>query len=513
MAGSGLEEALRRQHERFERVFETVPLMMTIYEPSTNVLRVNPAFERLIGWSSNELAAISLMEQCYPDPEYRERAREYMQACRPEWRDFRVTTRSGGEVVSSWTNLRLSDDTQLGIGIDLTDRRRVEERLRGSEDRLRRANQLKDEFLALLAHELRSPLAAMGYGLQILCAADTSPEDSDTFLALLDRQLKLLVRLVDDLLDVSRMSTGKIALRSESVELDTVLRRAVETHQALFQSKQLRLIVERGPGGMCVDGDASRLEQVFANLVHNAAKFTPTGGTIHLILEASGDEAVVRVRDHGIGMSPDFVPRVFDMFVQADRAVDRAHDGLGLGLSLVKHLVELHGGRVQAQSEGLGQGSEFVVCLPLVPAEVRHVESRSLSTDKPGRTGSRESRKVLVVDDNVDAATTLARLLVALGHEVNVAHDGPAGLALAKSKRPDAVVLDLGMPGMSGYSVARQIRADAALKGTLLVALTGWDQESARLESAKAGFDYHLVKPVGVEVLSTVVGRSSRLTT
>jgi two-component system CheB/CheR fusion protein len=503
-----LEEALRRQHERFERVFETVPLMMTIYDPSTKVLRVNPAFARLVGWSSDELSGISLMEQCYPDPEYREQAREYMQACRPEWRDFRVTTRSGGVVVSSWTNLRLSDETQLGIGIDLTDRERAEEKLRRSEERLRHANRLKDEFLAVLAHELRNPLAAMHYALELLREGGEPPGDGNEFMVILDRQLRLLVRLVDDLLDASRINTGKIDLRRDVVELEAVLYRAIASSYPHFQANQLRLVIEHNPGGrLCVDGDATRLEQVFANLLHNAAKFTPGGGSIHVTMQPEGGEAIVRVADSGVGMSADFVPRVFEMFAQADRTVDRARDGLGIGLSLVKHLVELHGGSVEASSAGPSQGSVFVVRLPLSSAPEGHAAEKTRGA--PANPAGVARRKVLVVDDNVDAAATLASLLGRRGHHVSVAHDGAAGIELARSQRPDAIVLDLGMPGMSGYTVASRIRADPDLRGVLLIALTGWDQGDARLESALAGFDYHLVKPVAPAVLADVLASSS----
>ena len=505
-----LVEDLRHQRELFERVFDTAPLMMTIYEPDTKVLRVNRAFERLTGWSSDALTGVSLMERCYPDPEYREGAREYMQACRPEWRDFCVTTRDGGRIESSWTNIRLSDDTQLGIGIDITERKRAEENLRRSEEALWRAHHLKDEFLAILAHELRNPLAPMKHAVDILRGDGASRADTDRVLAILERQLGLMVRLVNDLLDVSRINTGKIDLQRGEVDLVAVVHRAVESSQRLFDVKQQRLVVEPSSGPpVLVDGDPTRLEQVFANLLHNASKFTPARGAIAVGVHRHDEQATVRVCDTGIGITPDTLPRVFDMFVQGDRGVDRAHGGLGIGLSLVKRLVELHGGQVRAFSAGAGQGSEFVVQLPLhvrVAGPTTSAGARGPQIVRPGST-SGQRRTILVVDDNVDAAATLGRLLTAWGHDVVVAHDGRSGVERATTGEIDVVVLDLGMPGMSGYDVARVLRADPRLKGVLLIALTGWDQEEARRESAQAGFDHHLVKPVDLAVLQAIIGR------
>jgi PAS domain S-box-containing protein len=490
-----LEEAFRREHELLERIFETVPIMMTIYEPNTNVLRVNRAFERLIGWSSDELAAVPLMEKCYPDPQYREQAREFMQACLPEWRNFRVTTRAGGEVESSWTNVRLSDDRQLGLGIDVTERER--------------ADRLKDEFLATLAHELRNPLSPMRNAVEIL-RSDRGPRAlASEALSILDRQLSFMVRLVDDLLDVSRIRTGKIDLRRSRVDLGPIVQNAIESSRPHFQSKGHKLVLEQTPGlPLFVDGDSTRLEQVVANLLHNAAKFTPTAGVVSLSVGSQGAEAVVRVRDSGVGIPSDILPRVFDMFVQADRSVDRAHAGLGIGLSLVKRLVEMHGGSVQAFSAGVGQGSELVVRLPLLtrqPDEPAISPEHSAVQQGLAQATAPRPRTVLVVDDNVDAATTLAQLLSSWGHDVLVAYDGQSAIEIGRTQRLDAIVMDLGMPGISGYSAARQIRADPRLGGVVLVALSGWSQQEARQQSAEAGFDHHLVKPADLTILRNIL--------
>ena len=505
-----LEEAFEREHERLERIFDTVPLMMTIYEPDTKVLRVNRAFERLIGWSSDEVKSVSLMEECYPDPEYREQAREYMQACRPEWRDFRVRTRDGGEIESSWTNVRLSDDTQLGIGIDVTADKQAAAALRKGEDALRHADRLKDEFLATLAHELRNPLSPMRSAVEILRSDGTSSAIADNALSVLERQLGLMVRLVDDLMDISRITRGKIDLQRSLLDLDTVLRKAIESSQPHFEASQHQLIYRPSSGPpLFVDGDPTRLEQVFANLLNNAAKFTPLGGVIILDLERRAGEAAVRVRDTGIGIAPDILPRIFDTFVQADRSVERSRGGLGIGLSLVKRLVDLHGGSVEAFSAGPGHGSEFVVRLPLAPCAPDQARSPEDSAAQVGRTDTenRQRRRVLVVDDNVDAARLLAHLLSVSGYDVSIAHDGESGIALAKSRELYAIVMDLGMPGMSGYTAARLIRADPGLRGVLLIALTGWNQQEARTESGRAGFDHHLVKPVEVAVLREILRR------
>jgi PAS domain S-box-containing protein len=367
-------------------------------------------------------------------------------------------------------------------------------------DRLREADRRKDEFLATLAHELRNPLAPIRNAL-LLMRGPAPPGGHEPVRAMAERQVAHLARLVDDLMDVARISEGKIELRRESVDLHTVVRQAVETARPLIDDRRHRLVVTLPPGPVRLEGDPTRLEQVLWNLLNNAAKYTGPGGRIDLSAEAVGGQVVVRVRDTGVGIEPSMLPRLFRMFVQLGEHKEHARGGLGIGLGLVRTLVELHGGTITALSEGPGKGSEFVVRLPSppgTPAGPAAPEARDRGAE-PGLS----RRRILVVDDNVDGAVSLARLLELLhGHEVQVAHDGPSALEVADRFRPEVVLLDIGLPGMDGHEVARRLRARPEFGRTPLVALTGWGQESDRRRSREAGFDHHLVKPVDLDALS-----------
>jgi CheY-like chemotaxis protein/two-component sensor histidine kinase len=319
----------------------------------------------------------------------------------------------------------------------------------------------------------------------------------------IDRQVVQLARLVDDLLDVSRITRGKIALRKEPLDLATVVARAVETSRPLLDGRRHELTVALPPGPVRVEADAARLTQVVGNLLNNAAKFTDEGGHIRLTVEPDGDGAVVRVRDDGLGIAADLLPRVFDLFTQGDRSLARSEGGLGIGLTLVKSLVEMHGGTVSAHSDGPGSGSEFVVRLPVVQA-------RFASPTGDGRGGQADgqaspSRRVLVVDDNADTAESLALLLRVKGHEVRTAHDGATALQDAGAFQPEVVLLDLGLPRMDGYEVARRLRAQVGLRKALLVALTGYGQEEDRRRAEEAGFDAHLTKPADPTALQRLL--------
>jgi signal transduction histidine kinase/CheY-like chemotaxis protein len=413
--------------------------------------------------------------------------------------------RMPGVLVDITERKRLEEELRLRVEqLDAADRRREEllVSLRQSEETLRDTDRRKDEFLATLAHELRNPLAPIRHSLQILKMPRIDAATAEQTRNMMERQVHHLVRLVDDLLDVSRVMRGKIELRKESVELATVVARAVETAQPLLEAQGHGLEISLSPDSLLVEGDPVRLSQVVGNLLMNSAKYTEPGGRISLVAGREGGEAVLRVRDNGIGIDPGMLPHIFELFVQADHGTTRSHGGLGIGLTLVKNLVELHGGVVEAHSAGLGEGCELVVRLPLQVAERPAAGERELGG--PAAVAP-SGHRILVVDDNQDAALTLALLLRWQGHEVEVAHDGAAALETVTSFRPALVLLDIGMPGMDGYEVARRIRATPELKNVVLAALTGWGQPEDLRRSAQAGFDHHLVKPLEAKVLERLL--------
>jgi PAS domain S-box-containing protein len=372
-----------------------------------------------------------------------------------------------------------------------------------AEVELAEANRRKDEFLAMLGHELRNPLAPVMNSLQVLRLERSLSPGGQRAIGMIDRQVSHLTRLVEDLLDVSRITRGKIHLRRERVELRTLIHHAVETARHAIESRKHELTVSLPSESVWLEADPARLEQVIGNLLNNAAKYTEPCGRIWLTAERQGPEAIIRVRDTGIGILPEMLPHVFDLFVQADRALDRAQGGLGIGLTLVKALVEMHEGKVEAHSPGVGQGAEFVVRLHVVP-EVAPLPPEQCPPPARGRP-----LRLLVVDDSKDTVDSLAMLLRLSGHEVSTADSGPAGLQAALSEAPDVVLLDVGLPGMDGYQVARRIREKT--DKPLLIAMTGYGQPEDRQRSQEAGFEYHLVKPVEpVKLLDllTEVGRS-----
>jgi signal transduction histidine kinase/CheY-like chemotaxis protein len=398
----------------------------------------------------------------------------------------------------------------LGMAIA---RKGLEQELRVRVEQLADADTRKDEFLAMLAHELRNPLAPIRNALHLvrLGSQETRREVRKAH-DIIDRQVDNLVRLVDDLLDVSRITRGKIQLKKECVDLAEVVARAVEGSRPLIDARRHTLEVTLPPDPVPVDADPVRLAQVLWNLLNNAAKYTPEGGRIALTVErASGarslpDEAVVRVRDTGVGIPAEMLPRVFDLFTQIDRTLDRAEGGLGIGLTLVRRLTELHGGTVQAISEGTGKGSEFVIRLPMLPAEsLAGRQQKPPGTSGQGKLTSR--RRILVVDDTVDSAESLAMLLRLLGNEVRTVHDGRFALETAVAYRPEVVLLDIGLPGMDGLEICRRLRQQPDGDRALIVALTGYGREEDRQNSQEAGFDAHLVKPVELESLQELLAR------
>ncbi|MBY0527310.1 MAG: CHASE3 domain-containing protein [Gemmataceae bacterium] len=391
----------------------------------------------------------------------------------------------------------------FGTNTDVSEAKRAEEELRRLATELSDNDRRKDEFLATLAHELRNPLAPIRNALQILKIAAGNQQVFEQTREMMERQLAHLVRLVDDLLDVSRITRGKIDLRRERVGLAAIIQSAVETSRPLIEASKHELTVALPPTPIYVDADVTRLAQVFSNLLNNSAKYTERGGRIWLTVERQGSDVVVSVKDTGVGIPGNMLPHVFGMFTQVDRSLERSQGGLGIGLTLVKRLVEMHGGTVTAHSDGHGQGSEFIVRLPAV--SVRTVGSAVPPSDDPAPSAARPAHRVLVADDNEDAAASLAMLLKVMGHEPHVVHDGAQAVEAATTFKPDVVLLDIGMPKMNGYEAAQRIRQLPGGKSMTLVALTGWGQDEDRRRSEEAGFDHHMVKPVDPAALENLL--------
>jgi PAS domain S-box-containing protein len=425
--------------------------------------------------------------------------------------------------------------------LDITERKRLESELRHRVEQLALADRRKDEFLAMLAHELRNPLAPIRTAADIMRVLAPADKNIQRAREMIDRQIQHLTRLVDDLLDVSRITQGKITLHREKLDLAAVVARAAETSRPSIEARRHQLTITLPPEAVCVQGDATRLAQVLANLLDNAAKYTPDGGHIELAVSESGVRsqgsgvwgqgsgetalltpdsclltpeggAILSVRDNGMGIAADLLPHVFDLFTQGECSLARSAGGLGIGLSMVKRLVEMHGGSVEGRSAGPDQGSEFIVRLPLSRSQESGVRSQepaigpsSLTPDSCLLT---PGRRVLVVDDNTDAVASLAILLQAGGHQVQTAHDGPAALEAAQVFQPEVVLLDIGLPGMSGYEVARQLRRQPGLEKTRLVAVTGYGQEEDRRQAQAAGFDAHLVKPADLTAIAQLLAGS-----
>jgi signal transduction histidine kinase len=382
-------------------------------------------------------------------------------------------------------------------------RDRSERELRRSEEALRESDRRKGEFLAMLSHELRNPLAPIRTALHLLDAANGSPAAARRAREVLDRQTAHLVKLVDDLLDMTRISKGRVELRRTRLDLRDVLRRTCEDHRALLEGAGIEVRCEPGAEPLWVDADETRVAQVMGNLLQNAVRFTPPGGAVNLVAATSGEAAEIRVRDTGAGLEPGQLAHLFEPFAQAPQGLARTRGGLGLGLAIVKGLVELHGGRVAARSDGPGAGSEFTVSFPLArPPEVAPAGAAAAAR--------RGARLVLVVEDNPDAAVTLADVLELEGHRVRIAADGRTGIALARELSPDVVLCDIGLPDLSGYEVAAALREDALLRDVTLVAVSGYAQPDDRARAMAAGFDAHLPKPPPLELLQELLATPPR---
>jgi signal transduction histidine kinase len=351
------------------------------------------------------------------------------------------------------------------------------------------ADRRKDEFLAMLAHELRNPLAAVANAASLLTSSNAG-EDQEWAKGVIARQSSQLAHLIDDLLDVSRITAGKIRLRKEIIDVATVLDRARDSARPLISARKHDLICRYASGFLWVDADPTRLEQIVLNLLTNAAKYTPAGGRIELSAENLGSEILITVRDNGMGIAPDRMPEMFRLFAQGERSIARSEGGLGIGLTIVEKLVGMHGGRIEARSDGINCGSTFTICFPAA--------TKSVATNGTGEFAAHAatSLRVLIVDDNIDTAQGLARLLTRAGHETSLAHDGLQALEQAREQSPHAVVLDIGLPGMDGFEVVKRLRAEGSCADSIVIAVTGYGQPEDRQRVMEAGFDHHLVKPV-----------------
>jgi signal transduction histidine kinase/CheY-like chemotaxis protein len=402
--------------------------------------------------------------------------------------------------IESWGRPRFSPSGEflgfVGTSADITERKRAERKVRESEAALREADRKKDEFLAVLAHELRNPLAPIRNAVHIMRAPGMGQAELAEARDVIDRQVKQLVRLVDDLLDISRITVGRMALQQAVLDLRAVADDALLMSGPLLDEAEHDVTVHLPPQPVWVRGDGVRLAQVISNLLNNAARYTPRGGSVSLRVTEEGADALVLVEDTGVGLSPGVLERIFEPFVQAEGGASRAAGGLGIGLALSRSLTQLHGGTIKATSPGPGHGSCFVVRLPSAQQE----RPRAVAPKAAPAASGRPSR-LLIVDDNQDSARSQAKMLRLLGHEVEVAFEGGEALRQVAAFRPDVVLLDLGLPGIDGYEVARRIRAMPEGREVLLVAQTGWGQDEDRRRTAAAGFDAHLVKPVELDAL------------
>lgn len=500
-----IDDALRESEERFRVLVEAVAQAVWEADAGGRLISYSSSWHTLTGQQPGQWRGDGWLAAVHPDDR---------EPTARRWRDGierRVPFELEYRIVAADGTVRWSTDYAaplfgsdgavrkwVGMNVDITERR-------GAEEALREVDRRKDEFLAILAHELRNPLAPLRTGIEIMRMGGIEPGRIESVRAMMGRQVDHMVALVDDLMDVSRISSGRIVLERRPVELASVIRGALEACDPIIRQKRHEVSLTLPAEAVRVDGDPHRLTQAIGNLLTNAAKYMEPQGHAFVTLERREREAVVCVKDTGVGIPPAMLEKVFELFAQVDSAIDRRQGGLGIGLTIVRQLIELHGGSVEARSEGLDRGSEFIVHLPLSTALL----------EGPGGYRLREAgvtpRRMLVVDDNADAAQAMATMLELLGHEVDVAFDGDQALRLAERIRPEVILMDLGMPYVNGYLAARRIRQREWGRDVLLVAVTGWGQQADRTASEHAGFDHHLVKPVELDaVQSLVAGLDSR---
>ena len=498
------EEELRDSEQRFRTITNAMPQMVWTAQPDGTIDYHNEQFYEFVGLAKGagegEAWAEALL---HPDDQAAGHA-TWMHSVAtgtPYEMTYRVRHRSGEYRWILARGLPLRNEAGniikwLGTDTDIHEKKLVEEALQD-------ANHRKDEFLAMLAHELRNPLAPISAAAQVLRLAPGQPDKVRQYSEVISRQVSHMTTLVNDLLDVSRVTRGMVELDMAEVDVKAVVTQAAEQVHPLIEAGRHSLVVQLGAARACVLGDRARLIQVTANLLANAAKYTPAGGRIVLSVEPAGGKVKIEVTDNGSGIDAGLLPHVFELFVQGKRTPDRAQGGLGLGLALVKNIVGMHGGQVAARSQGAGRGSSFTVELPLASK----VAATPAPPAAPAPAAVRERRRIMLVDDNVDAAQTLAALLETAGHVVQTVNDPRAALAAAAALLPDAFILDIGMPDIDGHALARQLRAQPALSGAVYIALTGYGQASDRASSHDAGFDHHLVKPVDAGQLLAALDR------
>jgi signal transduction histidine kinase/ActR/RegA family two-component response regulator len=495
------EAALAAEKQYAESIVERLHEPLLVLNPDLSVRSANPAFYEHFHVNPTETigrAVYALGNGQWDIPTLRTLLEDVLPSSN-EFNDHEVNHEfeSLGRRVMLVNGRRLNHSQLILLGIrDITDRAHAEAALKEADRR-------KDEFLATLAHELRNPLAPLQSGLELIRLARVTGSVEEAR-SMMDRQLTQLVRLVDDLLDISRVTSGKLELRRDVIDLRAVINAAVETSRSVVEDANHSLAIVTPDEPIFVNGDATRLAQVVSNLLTNAAKYTRPGGHIRVTvakandLTSAGELALISVHDDGIGIPPAMLGRIFETFTQVDREVERTKGGLGIGLSLAQSLVEMHRGTIEASSEGEGLGSEFIIRLPVV---VRAMVESDTPNDSAQEVATSSARRILVVDDNVDAARSLSQVLKIMGNDVRTANDGEAGVAVAEQFRPDLVLMDVGMPKVDGYEAARRIRKHGWAENMVLVALTGWGREGDRKKSSDAGFNHHLVKPVSMDTL------------
>jgi PAS domain S-box-containing protein len=487
-------EDLRGSERRFRRLAASDCIGIVVGDIQGELSYANDEYLRLLGRTREEFDVSPFRWTEITPPEWLEVDRrmiaEALSGFRrvPYEKEYFRKDGSRVPVLVGFALLSDEDDEMVAFVLDLTDRKRAEKALRDADRR-------KDEFIAMLAHELRNPLAAISTAVHILRMKAPDLPELAWGRDVIARQVKQLSRLIDDLLDVSRMATGKLKLKPVRVDVREVVSRAAEAVQPLIASREHELRIVLPPDPLAAFADPARMEQVVTNLLSNAAKFTECGGRIEVSGGLERELILLRVRDNGVGIAPEALPSIFDLFTQADPSTDRAHGGLGIGLTLVKSLVTMHGGTVEASSEGIGMGSQFTVRIPAVGGDA-HAAAHPTegASDSPARASARS--RVLVVDDNEDVVHGLAKLIEAAGHEVRTAHNGPDALDIAREFLPSHVLADIGLPGMDGYELARAFRQDASLDRAVLIAVSGYGQSSDLSRSRAAGFHHHLLKPV-----------------